>query len=455
MAQEPNATKTLGEWLGMLAPGSLSSDVAEKAAMCLLDSAGLSVAARDENTAASARQIAAMAGGFGPATIWADGSKTSATDAAFANGVASHAHFQDDTDHDSWSHPGSFVPPAVIALAESESISADRVWLAIAAGYATMTWLGAGEEVSRKLIERGFRTSPTLGTIGAAAACAVALGLNAEQAMFAIGIAANTTGGTLEPVGCGSDEWRIQNGRAAQGAVIAALMARDGVLGASNALEGRCGFLSAYCGTDATPSRWFTPPDLSDQLQVMAKPFATLGDNMFAACAAFKALEHGVEHNDIDAIEVTLWRPYAEYPGTAHTGPFATQVQTQASTVFAVGAMLFFGRLTYDIGEEERENEALLDLVRRVKVVPHDGEYHESDLAITMRSGEILRSNASSVPKTLIRQDSARAIKVFEERMIASGHASGHGAKVASNILELARAKADQDIGMLLNQLIS
>ncbi|TIP51356.1 MAG: MmgE/PrpD family protein, partial [Mesorhizobium sp.] len=85
---------------------------------------------------------------------------------------------------------------------------------------------------------RGLRTSPTFGTIGAAAAGAVALGLDAAQARSAVAIAAAATGGTLEPVRSGTDEWRIQNGRAAQGGLVAALLASQGVQGAPDALSG-------------------------------------------------------------------------------------------------------------------------------------------------------------------------------------------------------------------------
>ena len=101
-----------------------------------------------------------------------------------------------------------------------------------------INWLGRDEVVARRLISRGFRTSPTLGTIAAAAGSAVLLGLNAQQANSAVSIAASTTGGTLEPVRAGANEWRVQNGRAAQGGLIAASLAQAGVAGAPLALDG-------------------------------------------------------------------------------------------------------------------------------------------------------------------------------------------------------------------------
>src|SRR5690606_41922059 len=100
-----------------------------------------------------------------------------------------------------------------------------------------------------------------LGTIGAAAGSAALLGLDAAGAGSAVSIAASTTGGTLEPVRAGADEWRVQNGRAAQGGLIAACLARDGVIGAPLALDGPKGFLATVAGIDATPEVWSLPPD--------------------------------------------------------------------------------------------------------------------------------------------------------------------------------------------------
>jgi len=201
------AGQILGDYIASFATIRLDPDIREKALICLLDTLGLSLSAATEPTtqAALALSYPLKSGG---ATAWASGARLAASEAAFANGVAAHAHFQDDTDHDSWTHPGSLISPVAVSLGEALDAPLGTVLKALTAGYATLKWLGAGEAVARGLIGRGIRTSPTFGTIGAAAAGAVLLGLDAAKAANAIGIAACTTGGTLEPVRCGSDEWR-------------------------------------------------------------------------------------------------------------------------------------------------------------------------------------------------------------------------------------------------------
>src|SRR6202043_2602447 len=111
------------------------------------------------------------------------------------------------------------------------------------------------------------------------------LGLDPAKATHAVAIAACTTGGTLEPVRCGSDEWRVQNGRAAHGGLVAAELAARGVQGAPDALEGPKGLLRSLAGLDRTPDEWLGAPASETMLGIMAKPFATLGDNMSAVIA--------------------------------------------------------------------------------------------------------------------------------------------------------------------------
>ncbi|MGV6874740.1 MmgE/PrpD family protein [Pseudochelatococcus sp. B33] len=422
------ASQILGDYLAGFATTRLERDIREKALICLVDTLGLSLSARTEPTARAALALSTPLGdgAAGGATAWISGARLPASEAAFANGVAAHAHFQDDTDHDSWTHPGSLVPPAIVALGERRGATLDAVLDALVAGYSTINWLGREEVVARKLIARGFRTSPTFGTIAAAAGSAVILGLDAGRVASAVSIAASTTGGTLEPVRAGADEWRVQNGRAAQGGLIAASLAEAGVNGAPQALDGPKGFLATLAGLDATPEVWATPPDPAIMRTIMAKPFATLGDNMPAATAAWKLHGEGIDPAAIAAIEVTLWEPYTVYPGTNYKGPYERLVQTQASTAFAVAAMLSRGDITYDMGNTLREDPVILDLVAKTTVLPDAvGGALDSRVTVVGKDGSRREAHSSEAPRELIFQTPARALDVFEARLSRLGAAPG------------------------------
>lgn len=431
-----NATQRLGRFVARCAQQPLSPKVAEKAAICVLDALGLAVAARDERTAKAVRATAArVADSANAARIWADGSRVALADAVLANGVAVHAHFQDDTDHNSWSHPGSVIAPVALSLAEARDASVADALHAIVAGYATMEWLGAGEVVARAMIGRGFRTSPTLGTIGAAAAASVGLRLDAEEATNAIAIAAGITGSVVEPVRAGSDEWRLQNGHAARGGLAAAQLAAAGVLGAPDALEGPKGLLRSYAGLTATPDRWRADPDPDIMLAIMEKPWATLGDNMSAVAAAKLLHDAGVPLERVRAITVRIWRPYTEYPGTSFKGPFERTVQTQASTAFATAATLVHGELTYDIGLKHRDDPRILCLVAMTTIEPDDeGSALDAEVMVELADGTTLKRTAKESPRTLIFQDRATATDSLERRLARAGYADATGAAIAAQV---------------------
>lgn len=450
-----NATMRLGTYVSETAAGELTPDVAVKAAMCLIDSLGLALVARDELTAVAARATTTpVSSGPRTARLWADGRHAPLSEAVLANGIAVHAHFQDDTDHNSWTHPGSLISPVAVSLGEALDAPLRAVLTALTVGYSTLKWLGAGETVARGLIGRGLRTSPTFGTIGAAAAGAGLLGLDPAKATHAVAIAACTSGGTLEPVRCGSDEWRVQNGRAAHGGLVAAELAARGVQGALDALEGPKGLLRSLAGLDRTPDEWLGVPDPETMIGIMAKPFATLGDNMSAVMAAWLLHRDGVDLSRAKRLTVTIWRPYTEYPGTSFNGPFERIVQTQASTAFAVAAMLRYGRLGYDMGIGHRQDPQIMALVEKTTVLPDDiGTHLDATVEVEMDDGALHRRTAREAPSSMVFQDEARATEVFEERLVGAGHPAGKASQLAAEIFASARSGGPMPIRTVLDRI--
>src|SRR2546430_13180408 len=158
-----NATQRLGRFVARCAAEPLPAKVAEKAAIVMLDSLGLAIASRDERTAAAMRASTTPVPGSVPnsARIWADGKRVALSEAVTANALAVHAHFQDDTDHNSWSHPGSLIAPVAVCIAEASGASLPSVLSAIVAGYSTMEWLGAGGNGVPPVVRPGLRHTPT------------------------------------------------------------------------------------------------------------------------------------------------------------------------------------------------------------------------------------------------------------------------------------------------------
>ena len=454
MSETMGATRRLGRFVADCARGPIAAPVMEKAAICLLDGLGLALIARDEPTGAAMRAIATPATGPSTARIWADGTRTSVAEAVAANAVAVHAHFHDDTDYASWTHPGSLIVSAAVGIGEATGAPVERVLRGIVAGYDALAWLGAGERVALALIGRGIRTSPTLGTIGAAATAAAVLGLDEAAAANAIGIASSMTGGVPEPVRTGSDEWRVQNAHAARGGVLAAQLAGRGVKGAPTGLEGPKGFARSLAGLDAVPE-WDAAPASDAILAVVAKPWATLGDNMAAAAAARLLYEDGVDVERIRSIRVRIWRHYAEYPGTNYRGPFERTAQALASTVFATAAMLVCGELEFDVPQNRREDAAILRLAAMTSVEPDDeGGPADGLVELTLDDGSRRLRTSAEAPRTLLYHDRPTATALFGDRLVRSGDARGRGPALAADVFAAAEG-GGASIAALLDGIVA
>jgi 2-methylcitrate dehydratase PrpD len=462
----PGATARLGAWVAAAARQPLPADVRERAGVCLLDALGLGILGAGERTAQAARLLApTMAAGPQSARVWADGRCIPLSDAVTANAIATHAQFHDDSEHESWSHPGSFVVPVAVCLGDAMCAPLEAVLRAIAIGYAAVAWSGAHERVARALIGRGIRTSPTLGTVAAAATAAALLGLDETAATDAVAISACITGGVLEPVRAGSDEWRVQNGHAARGGLLAAQLAAAGVRGAPQALEGTKGLARSLAGLAETPPEWSHDPDITAILRGYVKPFCTLGDNMAAARAARllfddclgARLSEGtppiVDGEAMRAVRVTIWRPYTEYPGTAYRGPYATTVQALASTVFAVAAMLIYGELEYDKAEKHREDPRILALLPRIAVLPDDAGTHlDARVEVDLDDGHVLAREAREAPATWLYPTARTASDTFVERI---GRAGGSPAVASALAGALFNADRPATLAGLLQPLLS
>ncbi len=402
----------------------LPDDLSLRAAIALLDAFGLALAARGDTTFEAfvdlAKELAHPNEGC---TIWGRSQYVSLLDGVTANGIAVHARFQDDCDMTSWAHPGSLIVPPAVSLGELMNADIATVFQAIVCGYAVVSWLGGEEIVSRKVVGRGFRASPVFGSIGAAAAASVILELDEQQSLNALAIAADTMGGVLEPVGAGADDWRVQNGTAAHRGVLAALLAQRGVVGAPMALEGKSGLLHAFAGLEVVPSVWERDPDSRSILNVWAKPYPTLGDNVAVVAAALALRDGGLDVDAIESVEVHQNAHFASYPGTSYRGPYIRPAQATASTAFAVAATLLYGSLKYEIYSTRLNDPQINDLIQRLKVVPEENfSYIDGMVEILLADGSKVRQAAAALPRSLFYRDRTSAVEAFTSLLLETGY---------------------------------
>ena len=110
-------------------------------------------------------------GGVAEATVLTTDIRTSAVNAALANGMFAHADETDDFEPVTKAHPGSHVVPAALAMAEREGASGAELLAGVTLGYDVCCrfLLALGPD----LVRGGHRSAEgTSSTMGAAAASA-------------------------------------------------------------------------------------------------------------------------------------------------------------------------------------------------------------------------------------------------------------------------------------------
>ncbi|MYZ46558.1 MmgE/PrpD family protein [Propylenella binzhouense] len=397
----------------------LDAEALEKAVHLVVDAMTLAKKAAPHAVVKAVESLTTKeAGGDRLARTWTTGERIPVSEAVLVNATATHAFFQDDTDMTAWAHPGSLVPMAAFGLAEAEGLGVGQALRGLVAGYATLNWLGAEEKVARQVVEKGFRASAVFGPIAAAAAGAATLRLDPLQTRNAIALAVDTAGGSLEPVRSGAQDWRLQNGFAAQRGAMAALLARAGVQGPPQPFTGKGGFLT--CFTDGeTPEAWRRPPQIAALKGVWFKPYPTLGDNMAPVVAASALTGKIPELSKIETVEIRMNAHFAEYPGTQYRGPFERTEQMITSTAFAVATLLVHGDLDYGDYGQLISDERVLGLVAKTTIKPVEGMDYLDGSVEVRTSEEAIRADASDVSRTVFFRD-RKATRAIVERRLGS-----------------------------------
>ena len=244
------ATMQLARWISTLDHKDLPERTRQVVRLAILDTLGCGVYGYATPWTQAmlkwAQAGAGVGGGAGGARVWNVAQpRLRAADAAMVNGVSCHA-FELDDYHNAKLHPGAVVIPAALAVAEERNISGEKLVTAIAAGYEVMIRSSLALNPSAARL-RGWHLTGACGPFGAAAACAVLMGLDAERTAWALGLAGTQGAGLWAFNADGAMSKRLHAGKAAHSGVLAAELAEAGFTGPTQIYEtGDGGFLKAY-----------------------------------------------------------------------------------------------------------------------------------------------------------------------------------------------------------------
>ena len=183
---ESRFTEALARFVAAHDPLSLPGPVRVSARQAMADCMGCALAGVGDPAAEIVRKAALDEPGG--CTVWGTALRATARNAALVNGTAAHALALDDTNESMRGHPSAPIVPAVFAVGEEIDASGESLVAAYAVGVEVAAKLGRA--VNDTHSERGWHTTMTLGTVGAACAVAHLLKLDVIETRHAIGIAA-------------------------------------------------------------------------------------------------------------------------------------------------------------------------------------------------------------------------------------------------------------------------
>jgi 2-methylcitrate dehydratase PrpD len=209
---------------------------------CILDWLGIAIAAATDPAAQILRQALEEQGGHPQAFVFGSARRLPTQQAAMLNGTIAHLLDYDDVNLALPGHCTAPVLPAVLALAEREGASGAEVLNAFLTGYETTCRIA--RLVAPGHYNRGFHATATVGTFGAAAACARLFGLDDAAMARAIGIAATRAAGLKAMFGTSCKA--LHAGMAASAGLFAATLAQRGFDSRTDALECAQGFAATH-----------------------------------------------------------------------------------------------------------------------------------------------------------------------------------------------------------------
>jgi 2-methylcitrate dehydratase PrpD len=234
----PHVTKILAQYMVSGKYDDLPVNVRKEGVRTLLNWVGVAVGGSRHQTVDIAASALAPFSGPPQASLLGRRERFDIMNAAFINGVSSHIFDYDDTHLKTIIHPAGPVASAILALSEMQPVSGKDFLNALVLGIETECRIG--NAVYPNHFDVGWHITGTAGVFGAAAATGKLLGLNEQQMVWALGLAASQPVGLRESFG--SMNKSFNPGRAASNGIFAALLAQKNFTSSDAMIEAKRGW---------------------------------------------------------------------------------------------------------------------------------------------------------------------------------------------------------------------
>lgn len=415
----PGLAQALGERIAALSFAQLPADALRWARMGILDTIGVTLAGARED----APRLAALALELhnGPALVVGTSRRTGMLDAALVNGTASHALDFDDCNNTLGGHPSAPVLSALIPLAEHLGSSGRDFVAAYVAGFEAETKIALA--VNFHHYTKGWHPTATLGTFGAAAACAHLLKLDAAGTATALALAASFASGIKANFGTMTKPLHV--GHCARNGLYAARLAQVGfTANAARVFEHKQGFLDVFNGPGTYDVQrgldaWAKPLDIVEP-GIAIKQYPCCGSTHPALDAMLELVrQHRPQPGQVERVEA--WIHARRLAHTNRSQP-NSPLDAKFSLQYVLARALLDGSVgVNDFVEKAYRQPEIEALLPRIQVAAYNeagvGGFADSNhfgglVRITLRDGTVLqaqvdqplgRTSANPLPHALLR----------------------------------------------------
>jgi 2-methylcitrate dehydratase PrpD len=403
-----NATNLLASHASTLPFEALPQDVLKMTKCCVLDTLGVSIGA---SALIPEGQILAdyvqELGGKAESTILGFGCKAPAPWAVFANGSVGHMLDFDDVARGG--HPSIATIPVAFALGEKQGgISGRNFLTAIAVGMDVMIRLETAITIPQWIMTEGWFPTQLFGFFAATATAGRVLGLNALQMENAFGAAFTQVSGSRQmAVDEATDLRSMQAGFSGQGGILAAELARRGVVGSKEVIEGRYGLYKTYVRDD-TPNWDNLIGDLGTRFPLLEshgfKVWPCCSHTRPCTAAVLQLRAEGIQPEDVDTITVIGGSKAIQLLSEPIEAKRCPQVSIDAkySVPFTCAIAMVTGNVTLrDYVDEGLQNPEVLAMAARVSHRPIPDVENKSlfpIIEIQTKDGTVHKRQVNSVP---------------------------------------------------------
>jgi 2-methylcitrate dehydratase PrpD len=327
-------------------------------------------------------------GGKSEATILVHGGKVLVQDAAMINAIMIRSY--DFEEQSPSAHQNATIIPVALGLSEMLQLGGKDFLTALIVGTDVGNRINAGFDFD---FFHGWDNIGSLHTLASAAIAGRLLNLNPSQLRNAFGIALHQTAGSIQSYWDCDTTFKLNNGFAARTGIFAAELAKTGLVGTIDALQGRYGYYSLYTHGCTHPER--ITQDLGKKYNIasdMYKQFPCGRPNHVPIELALAlANRHNIKAEDIAGVTLYLTphalKNYYAKPWSIRGFPTGDAL---FSFRYTMGSALLRRHVNLtDMTEEAIRDPAINTLITKIDLKEMPAEKHgRAELRVKMKDGQ-------------------------------------------------------------------